>query len=171
MLKTATLTLCFLLATTLLTAQTATVKGVLKTNSKIPIEGVAITFLNTGTTSDEKGEYVLKIPANTEITITFSHISYNTFEKIVKLQKNKILQFSPVLEPKIEIINEVIVKDIKKDAQGLIIVNPSDIAKIPGANQGVENILMTLPGVNNNNELSTQYNVRGGNFDENLVYV
>lgn len=171
MLKTATLTFCFLLATTLITAQTATVKGVLKTNSKTPLEGVAITYLNTGTTSDEKGEYVLKIPANTDITITFSHISYNTFDKIVKLQKNKTLQFSPVLEPKIEIINEVIIKDIKKDAQGLITVNPSDIAKIPGANQGVENILMTLPGVNNNNELSTQYNVRGGNFDENLVYV
>ncbi|HSQ46607.1 MAG TPA: carboxypeptidase-like regulatory domain-containing protein, partial [Lutibacter sp.] len=171
MLKSATLTLCFLLGTTFLSAQTATVKGVLKSNSKTPVEGVAITYLNIGTTSDENGEYILKIPANVEIKITFSHISYNTFEKILKLQKNKTLQFSPVLEPKTEIINEVIVKDNKKDAQGFLTVNPSDIAKIPGANQGVENILMTLPGVNNNNELSTQYNVRGGNFDENLVYV
>jgi hypothetical protein len=171
MLKSATLTLCFLLASTYISAQTATVKGVLKTSDKTPVEGVAITYLNTGTTSDEKGEYVLKIPANTEITITFSHISYNTFDKIVKLQKNKALLFSPVLEPKTEVIDEIIVKDTKKDAQGLITVNPSNIAKIPGANQGIENILMTLPGVNNNNELSTQYNVRGGNFDENLVYV
>ena len=171
MLKSATLTLCFLLASTHISAQTATVKGVLKTSDKTPVEGVAITYLNTGTTSDEKGEYVLKIPANTEITITFSHISYNTFDKIVKLQKNKALLFSPVLEPKTEVIDEIIVKDTKKDAQGLITVNPSNIAKIPGANQGIENILMTLPGVNNNNELSTQYNVRGGNFDENLVYV
>ena len=76
MLKTATLTLCFLLATTLITAQTATVKGVLKTSNKTPIEGVAVTYLNTGTTSDENGEYILKIPANTEITLTFSHISF-----------------------------------------------------------------------------------------------
>ena len=171
MLKTATLTLCFLLATTLITAQTATVKGVLKTSNKTPIEGVAITYLNTGTTSDENGEYILKIPANKEITLTFSHISYATFDKIIKLQKNKTIQFSPTLEPKIEVIQEVIVKDIKKDAQGFISINPADVAKIPGANQSVENILMTLPGVNNNNELSTQYNVRGGNFDENLVYV
>lgn len=44
-------------------------------------------------------------------------------------------------------------------------------SKIPGANAGIENILKTLPGVNSNNELSTQYMVRGGNFDENLVYV
>lgn len=171
MLKTATLTLCFLLASTLITAQTAIVKGVIKTSSKTPVEGVAITFLNTGTTSDENGEYLLKIPANTEITIKFSHISFTTLVKTVNLQKNKTLQFSPILESKTETINEVIVKDIKKDAQGFIKVNPTDIAKIPGANQGIENILMTLPGVNNNNELSTQYNVRGGNFDENLVYV
>lgn len=171
MLKTATLTLCFLLATTLTTAQTATVKGVIKNSSKIPVEGVAIAFLNTGTTSDENGEYVLKIPANTEITVIFSHISFTTLVKIVNLPKNKILQFSPILEPKTEVINEVIVKDVKKGAQGFLTVNPTDIAKIPGANQGAENILMTLPGVNNNNELSSQYNVRGGNFDENLVYV
>ncbi len=171
MLKTAMLTLCFLLATTLIIAQTATVKGVLKTSNKTPIEGVAITYLNTGTTSDENGEYSLTIPVNTEIKLTFSHIAFTTLVKVVKLPKNKILQFSPILEAKTEIIDEVIVKDTKKDAQGFLNVNPSDIAKIPGANQGVENILMTLPGVNNNNELSTQYNVRGGNFDENLVYV
>ncbi len=94
MLQKATLTLCFLLVTTILTAQTATVKGVLKSNSKTPVEGVAITYLNTGTTSDEKGEYVLKIPSNTEITITFSHISYYTFDKIVKLQNNNIAAFA-----------------------------------------------------------------------------
>jgi hypothetical protein len=171
MLKTATLTFCLLLATSLITAQTATVKGVLKTNKNTPIEGVAITYLNTGTTSDKNGEYRLTIPANTEISLTFRHISFTTFVKIVKLQKNKTLQFSPILAPKIEVINEVNIKDNKKDAQGFLTVNPSDVAKIPGANQGIENILMTLPGVNNNNELSTQYNVRGGNFDENLVYV
>jgi hypothetical protein len=45
------------------------------------------------------------------------------------------------------------------------------IRKIPGANAGIENILKSLPGVNSNNELSTQYAVRGGNYDENLVYV
>ena len=45
------------------------------------------------------------------------------------------------------------------------------LRKIPGGNAGVENILKTLAGVSGNNELSSQYNVRGGNFDENLVYV
>ena len=59
----------------------------------------------------------------------------------------------------------------RKDVEGIVTIAPALLRKIPGANAGVENILMTLPGVNSNNELSTQYSVRGGNFDENLVYV
>ena len=45
------------------------------------------------------------------------------------------------------------------------------LRNIKGVQPGIENILKTLPGVSINNEMSTQYSVRGGNFDENLVYV
>src|SRR5690606_2052072 len=54
---------------------------------------------------------------------------------------------------------------------GVITIAPALLRTIKGAQPGVENILKTLPGVNISNELSTQYSVRGGNFDENLVYV
>ena len=54
---------------------------------------------------------------------------------------------------------------------GVTVLSPETIRSIPGANAGVENLLLSLPGVNSNNELSTQYAVRGGNYDENLVYV
>ncbi len=60
---------------------------------------------------------------------------------------------------------------IKNEFRELLTIEPETIKKIPGANAGIENILKTLPGVNSNNELSTQYAVRGGNYDENLVYV
>src|SRR5690606_31703147 len=55
--------------------------------------------------------------------------------------------------------------------EGVTTITPEVIRTIKGAQPGVENILKTLPGVNISNELSTQYSVRGGNFDENLVYV
>ena len=170
MLKTVFLTLTLLIATTVI-AQNSTITGVIKNSNKEIIEGVAISYLNQGTTTNSKGEYRLTVPGNTEITIVFRHISYNTFTKVVTIPKNKTYRFSPILKSKTEVIDEVIVKDTKKDAQGFIKVNPKNATKIPGANNGVENVLMTLAGVNNNNELSTQYNVRGGNFDENLVYV
>jgi hypothetical protein len=48
----------------------------------------------------------------------------------------------------------------KKQVQGITTIAPEVIRKIPGANAGIENILKTLPGVNSNNELSTQYAVR-----------
>jgi len=72
----------------------------------------------------------------------------------------------------IEQISEVIVSgNRRKEIEGVITLDREAVKKIPGANAGVENLLLTLPGVSNNNELSTQYSVRGGNFDENLVYV
>ena len=167
-----TLSLVLLLITSLsLNAQESVIKGVVKNANKEPIEGVAITYLNNGTSTNNKGEYQLNVPGGQQIKIVFSHISYKLLTETVKIPINKTYRFSPILQLKIEEIDEVIVQDIKKDAQGFINVNPSDATKIPGANNGIENILMTLPGVNNNNELSTQYNVRGGNFDENLVYV
>jgi len=161
----------FLLITTAISAQNTILSGIVKNNQNLPIEGVAISYLNHGTISNENGEYKLAVPSDIEISISFSHISFVTLHKKLTIPKNKTLIFSPVLNLKIEEIDEVTVKDSKKDAQGFVKINPSEAIKVPGANNGVENILMTLAGVNNNNELSTQYNVRGGNFDENLVYV
>ncbi|SFS32598.1 TonB-dependent receptor [Lutibacter maritimus] len=170
MIKRITLIL-LLLFTIILNAQNGVIKGVIKNSDKQPIEGVAVSYLNNGTISDENGAYTLTVPDEVKIEIIFSHVSYKTLQKNIVIPKNKTVRYYPILEFKVEEIDEVIVKDYKRDAQGTIKINPSDVVKIPGANQGIENILMTLPGVNNNNELSTQYNVRGGNFDENLVYV
>ncbi|MGK0455676.1 MAG: hypothetical protein ACJAYY_003177, partial [Paraglaciecola sp.] len=81
------------------------------------------------------------------------------------------LRFSPILILKTEKLKEIVVQDKRKQASGITSIDVQKTKNIIGPNAGVENVLMTLPGVNNNNELSTQYNVRGGNFDENLVYV
>ena len=152
-------------------AQNGIVKGIIKDQNNKPIQGVAVTYLSKGSSSNKNGEFQLSVPTNKQLTITFSHVAYYEYQKTISVPKNKTIRLYPVLELKIEEINEVVVKNLKNNAQGIVTVNPSDVTKIPGANQGVENILMTLAGVNNNNELSTQYNVRGGNFDENLVYV
>lgn len=163
--------LLFLLFTTIICAQNANVKGVIKNEFKEPVRGAAVSASKYGTVTDKNGEYSLTVPAEIEITITVSHVTYTTFQKKVTIPKNKTLRFSPTLSVKVELMDEVMVKNSKKEAQGMLSVNAANAIKIPGANSGVETVLLTLAGVNNNNELSTQYNVRGGNFDENLVYV
>jgi hypothetical protein len=166
------LSIIFLSITNLAIAQTATVKGTVKDTFGNPIENVSITYEETGgVTSDSLGVYSIQITAKKKVKVIFSHISFTTLLKTFDVPKGKTLWFSPKLKPKTEEIKEVVVKNRDKDAQGVIKINVEEVKKIPGANAGVENILMTFAGVNNNNELSTQYNVRGGNFDENLVYV
>ena len=155
----------------LVAQKTTIVKGTVKNSLKQPVEKVSITFGNTGTETDENGNYTIRIPIDTEVTLTFSHVSYRTLtEKIIAKNRN-IIRFSPILILKTEELKEIVIKDNKKEAQGITKIDINKVKNVVGPNAGVENILMTLPGVNNNNELSTQYNVRGGNFDENLVYV
>ena len=151
--------------------KTTILKGTVKNKDKSPVENVFVEFGKTGTVTDKNGNYSLRIPIKKEISIKFSHISYNIFFHNITAKNRNAIRFSPILFLKTEKLNEIIVKDRRKGAQGITKIDPLKAKIIIGANAGVENILMTLPGVNNNNELSTQYNVRGGNFDENLVYV
>ncbi|MGQ3678752.1 TonB-dependent receptor [Tenacibaculum discolor] len=151
--------------------KTATVKGIITNKFNTPIEGVAISYLSKGTTTDANGMYQFTIPTRKTVTVTFTHVSYKTLVKKFTSRGKRNFNFSPTLQIKSEELEEVIVKNQQKEAQGITKIKTKKVKNILGANAGVENILMTLPGVSNNNELSTQYNVRGGNFDENLVYV
>ncbi len=151
--------------------KTATVKGRIINKYNTPIEGVAISYLSKGTTTDANGNYSFTIPMRKTVTATFSHVSYKTVVKKFTSRGRKTFNFSPSLNFKTQELEEVVLKNQKKEAQGITKIETKKVKNLVGANAGVENVLMTLPGVSNNNELSTQYNVRGGNFDENLVYV
>ncbi len=151
--------------------KTTILKGTVKNKDKQPIEGVAVKYNTTGTTTDKNGKYSIRVPFKQEISIVFSHIAYKTFTKKFTAKSRNGVRLTVTLVPKTEQLKEIIVKDNTKKAKGLKKIDINVVKNVIGPNAGVENILMTLPGVNNNNELSTQYNVRGGNFDENLVYV
>ena len=151
--------------------KTTILKGTIKNNQKLPIEKVSIRFGTQGTVTDKQGNYQIRIPINESVKVTFSHVSYKTITKTFFEKNRNVIRYSPTLILKTEQLDEVVIKDRKKEATGITTIDVKKAQNIVGPNAGVENVLMTLPGVNNNNELSTQYNVRGGNFDENLVYV
>ncbi|MFV8353850.1 TonB-dependent receptor [Flavobacterium sp. XS2P14] len=162
----------FFFITLIITAQTARIKGVVLDKNNRPVENVNVSYSSIGTQTNKNGFYDLKVPANQNITIIFTHISLKKITIIFSLDSNEQKEFNPVMSDQEEQMGEVIVTaNNKKLVQGITTIEPEVIRKIPGANAGIENILKTLPGVNSNNELSTQYAVRGGNYDENLVYV
>ena len=153
-------------------AQTARVKGVILDEFNSPIENVTVRVGDKGTVTNANGFYLLEIPANTKVSVTFSHVSFKKTTVEITLKPNEDYEFNPVLSSKVEQIGEVTVTGSnKKRIEGLTVIDPVIIRRIPGANAGIENIIKTLPGVYSNNELSTSYAVRGGNYDDNLVYV
>ena len=172
-MKTFYTTLAFLLIiTSSLLAQNATVKGITLDELNNVIGGVNISYGETGTQSDINGYYLLEIPANENVKLTFSYIGLKDIVLNVTLSTNEDYEFNPVLRTDVAQIGTVIISvKERKRVEGIISISPEAVRKLPGANAGVENLLKSLPGVNGNNELSTQYAVRGGNYDENLVYV
>ncbi|MFY0604258.1 MAG: TonB-dependent receptor [Flavobacteriaceae bacterium] len=162
----------FLFPSFLIAQKTAILKGVVKNKQNIPIVDVSIRYGNVGTTTDANGRYQIRIPVGKEVTIVFSHVSHHSITKIITAKRINTYRFSPKMTLKTEKLKEVVIENRKNNAQGIETIDKNVVRKIPGANAGVETFLMTaFAGVSNNNELSTQYNVRGGNFDENLVYV
>ena len=164
--------LIFSLLPVVAVAQKARIKGIVLDEFKNPIENVGIAVDDLGTTTNSNGFYLLEIPANKKVSLTFSHVSFKNYKVSVTLKPNEDFEFNPVLNARVEEIGEVVVTgNSKKRIEGVTTIDPVIIRTIPGANAGIENIIKTLPGVYSNNELSTSYAVRGGNYDENLVYV
>ncbi len=161
-----------LLITTVSFAQKATIKGVILDQNNFPVSGVNVSYSDTGTISNFDGFYLLEIPSNQNIVITFSHITHKKIQVTLNLSTNEDYELNPVMSTTIEQISEVVISGREnKRVEGVTTITPEVIRKMVGANAGVENLLKSLPGVNSNDELSTQYAVRGGNYDENLVYV
>lgn len=166
------LTVCFFILIRIGYSQTGTIKGIILDDTNMPISNVHIKSGSTGTQTNDNGFYILEIPSNTDVTLEFTHISFKSITSTFNLKKAEIFEFNPVMSNSLEQIGTVVINsNRRKEVEGIVTLNPETIRKIPGANAGVENLLLTLPGVSNNNELSTQYSVRGGNYDENLVYV
>jgi len=162
----------FIFSCALKAQNTATIHGTITNSDNEPIEDVMISILGSSLApaySDSKGKYTYNIPANTEVVIIFYHLSYVQQQRAVKLNTGESLQINRSLNFR-NMLGPVEVNDQNR-FQEIISIDPIHITHIPTASQDFNAILFTLPGVSNRNELSSAYSVRGGNFDENLVYV
>ncbi|WP_019039359.1 TonB-dependent receptor [Psychroflexus tropicus] len=153
-------------------AQTATVQGLIFDENNNIVAFANVSSDSGGTVTNSNGFYRLSIPANTDVKLKISYVGFQPITLTLKLKPKQVEELNFVLKTNVEQIGEVVLRNEgRARIEGVTTLDPETVRKIPGANAGVENLLKTLPGVNSNNELSTQYSVRGGNFDENLVYV
>jgi len=152
----------------------ATIYGVVTDEFKNPIElaNIGIPELNIGTTSRSDGSFKLNIPSGKEYIIQFSHVSFTTYEQRVTVKSGDRQKIRVLMKPK---SGQLDIFEIRREPNRITPMTPIDVSvvkEIPSVNGGVESLLLHQgTGVSSNNELSSQYSVRGGNFDENLVYV
>lgn len=154
--------------------QTAIIYGKIADRKGNAIEQatIGIPGTTTGTSSNEKGEFSLNVPANQEFTLAIRHLSHENFEKLLKLKPGEHRLLNVSLE--IKSITKTVF-DVKGEARRdapMQKIQPGISRFNPSVTGNVESLLPAQSlGVTMNNELSSQYSVRGGNFDENLVYV
>lgn len=151
----------------------ASVYGKITDERGRPLElvNVAISGLPGGAVTDKKGNYELKVPANREIIISISFVGYKKEVHELKLGPGESLEVNKILELTYTELPTVEVEDEQVRQTNLIRIDPKIASVIPSVSDGIPALLKTMPGVSSSNELSSQYSVRGGNFDENLVYV
>lgn len=147
--------------------------GTIRDTARNPLQfvNIAIIQLGTGTTSDTSGFFQLEVPSGQPYVIRISSIGYETIELEIRLESGERKDLSQVLVPSASEIAEVRVLTQYDRSSTFFRLDKKDFVGIPSAAGQFEAVLKTLPGVASNNELSSQYSVRGGNFDENLVYV
>jgi hypothetical protein len=165
-----------LLSNLSLQAQRAIITGLVVNQNISPIEGVNIMVDShaLGTSTNSRGEFRLEVPSG-NIVVNFLHINYNTRRENITLADGEIKFMQIILEERVETLDQIEIfgeSDIHSRSQvSLIRLSPRSAKSLPSPFGEFNKILSTLPGVVGQNEFSSAYMVRGGNFDENLVYV
>ena len=138
-----------------------------------PLELVNITIPGTtmGTVSDRYGYYVLNWPASDTLVIRFSIIGFESqaITRLGPFQRALVINLN--LFPEVREIEEVQISGERDQETGFVRLKMKELKMLPTVSGSVESYLQTLPGVSSAGELSSQYSVRGGNYDENLIYI
>ena len=156
--------------------QNRLIKGQVQDSKKDPVAQVNISVQGSskGTVSDSEGKFEIAIvESDQEKYLLFRHIQF--IRKSIPISSISDGELIVILEDTLRVLDQVNVTDERiigiNENVSTFKLNPLDAVFAPSPFQDISALLITLPGVLSNNELSSGYYVRGGNFDENLVYV
>ena len=150
----------------------ATIKGRVVDEDDAPLVGVTVRILtrDAGAITDDKGYYKLTVPANKAVAIIYSSTGYATVQRNFNLKYTQVEKVNIQLKKVIDTLRDVTVKsNVEARLSGSIAIDPSKTLLNPSPNNSIESLLKFFVG--SSSELTSQYSVRGGSYDENLIYV
>lgn len=162
-----------MLVTVTASAQTFTLQGRVTDENNEPIEFASVSCLKQGkmTMTSLKGEYSMQLHSADSVVIKFSMIGYKAKTRVLRRPRGKqTLQI--VLHSDENQLGEVTITGKKIETGQMEDISKDHLKSLPSASgNAVEELIQSQAGVSTHSELSSQYNVRGGSFDENSVYI
>lgn len=152
--------------------KSAFVSGKVVDENENPMAGVSVVVLGktNGITTSDSGTFRMRVPADKAFALVLSFMGYKTEQRNFLLNEGEEEQVVIRMERSSKELDVVVVTDQRQRREaGLVVINPKNAINIPTPGGGIESLIKVIVG--SNNELTSQYNVRGGNYDENLIYV
>jgi len=152
--------------------KSASVSGKIVDENDNAIPAVSISILGkaTGEISSDSGTFRIKVPAEKAFALVFSYTGYEEMQKGFLLSNGEEEKVTIKMQHGIKMMDTVTVGDQRARTEiGLTKINPKNSFALPTPGAGIEKLIQSLVG--SNNELTSQYSVRGGNYDENLIYI
>ncbi len=150
----------------------AIVSGKILDENENPLAKVSVVLLGreTGLTSSDSGTFRMSVPADKAFALVFSYTGYKNLQQNFILNDKEEEHVVIRMERSVtKLQNVTVTNEHDRNEAGLIRINPKDAINIPTPVGGIESLIKVYVG--SNNELTSQYSVRGGNYDENLIYV
>ena len=152
--------------------KTAIVSGIVLNENGDAIAKVSVALLDktTGIITNDSGQFRIQVPADRSLALVFSHTGYAETQKNFYLSENEEEKITITMDRVGKVLETVVVSDERERKEaGITKINPRNALVLPSTTGGIEGLIKILVG--SNNELTSQYSVRGGNYDENLIYI
>lgn len=153
-------------------AQTFTLQGKVTDDQNNPVELATVAVVQQGrmTMTNLKGEFSIQLLSADSVVVRFSMVGYKTKTRVLRNPKGRQTLLIQLMDD--TTIDEVVVTEQVRQTGTTQQLKPEDMKRTPSATgNAVEELVQAQAGVSTHSELSSQYNVRGGSFDENFVYI
>lgn len=165
-------TILALLCCVTVSAQTFTLQGKVTDNNMNPIELATVAVLKQGkvTMTNLKGEFSMQLHSSDSVVVRFAMVGYKTKTRVLRNPRGKQTLQIQLFDD--NVLSEVTVTEKKRQTGSTQQLETKDMKNTPSVTgNAVEEMIQAQAGVSTHSELSSQYNVRGGSFDENSVYI
>lgn len=163
-------TLIFAVISMTLFAQSFTLQGRVTDQENNPVELASVVSQGKLTMTNLNGEFSMQLQSADSVEVRFSMIGYKTKTRVLRRPKGKMTLQVQLFDA--GLLDEVVITEQRRQTGTTQEIDTKQMSNTPSASGNkVEELIQQQAGVSTHSELSSQYNVRGGSFDENSVYI